>query len=261
MTTYHTLKLPSGINLYHTGPDLTDGPLPALFYFTLTGEDSICLSPINQPVTFTSHLPWRIFSLTLPCHASDIEPTRAIELWSEEIAKGNNIIETFLGQIGEAIAFLQEKGALIDGKVGVSGLSRGGYMSLHAAARFPQIFGPILCYAPMTRLHYAKEFKELQDSPILKALDLKNHYTNLTFKPIHIEMGNRDIRVGTTNTFELLMDLSELNYKNGNKSPDVTMNIVPAIGKDGHGTAPETFRQGIFWMARQLEALDPSSEI
>ena len=37
--------------IYFTGPSYKEGPLPALFYFALSGYESLNLKPINQIVT------------------------------------------------------------------------------------------------------------------------------------------------------------------------------------------------------------------
>ncbi len=99
----HTLDLHSQLEIACIGPELSYGPLPALFYFALSAQDSLNLDPFNQPAVYLSSLPMRIFSITLPGHENQLPPTQALEVWAREIAVGNNVIATFVSKVKTAV--------------------------------------------------------------------------------------------------------------------------------------------------------------
>ena len=91
------------------GPDLSLGPLPAIFYFALSAKESLFQDPFNQPVAVWQTYPVRIFSLTLPEHEGHLEPNQAVlAFWKEEMARGRNPI-SFLKKTGNSS--VQEAGS------------------------------------------------------------------------------------------------------------------------------------------------------
>ena len=84
------LVLDGGKKVSYVGPDILDGPLPSLFYFALSEEESLLVDPYNQPVQFLLEKPVRTFSLTIPGHGPDLDPRKAIGIWAEEFKKGND---------------------------------------------------------------------------------------------------------------------------------------------------------------------------
>ena len=71
----------------YIGPDLMEGPLPSLFYFALSEQESLFLDPYNQPVVFLSSYPIRVFSMTLPGHGSGLHSKDAMHFWAREMAQ------------------------------------------------------------------------------------------------------------------------------------------------------------------------------
>ena len=45
----HKITTASNLEVYFTGPPIEEGPRPALFYFALSGHQSLTLDPFNQP--------------------------------------------------------------------------------------------------------------------------------------------------------------------------------------------------------------------
>lgn len=248
----NSLLLPNNLELHWTGPSLSEGPLPAIFYLAISGQDSLTLDPFNQPVVFLEkNYRIRIFSLTLPAHEPPLEPNHALTEWAERLTQGDDILSSFVDMICYAAQMLVEKN--IASTLGISGLSRGGFFATHAAAKSP-LFNKVLGFAPLTRLGLTKEFSLLSSNPLVKSLDLHNLYEHLTDKAIRFYIGNRDERVSTPSCFAFVEGLAETAYQKKVRSPQVELIISPSIGYQGHGTSTHIFHKGADWLAKQLGA-------
>ena len=245
------LHITPQIEVAYVGPDISEGPLPAFFYFSLSKEESLTLDPFNQPVQFLAEHPIRIFSLTIPGHGPGLDPTKALSIWAEKISQGEDILTPFFDEIVFAVESLIEKQIVIPEKSALGGLSRGAFIAAHAAAKLPQI--PFLLgYAPLTQLEITKEFQLMQDNPIVKSLDVMHLTEKLTHRNIRFYIGNRDVRVGTENCFKFIHKLVETDFQHKIRSPQVELIINPSIGYKGHGTSPEVFRDGVHWIIKKL---------
>lgn len=147
------------------GPSLDQGPLPAVFYYALSAEDSLTLSPFNQPVVFLKELaatlPLRIFSVTLPGHHPPLQKEKAIEWLSHRFQQGVDPLAPFLESQAELIETLIAMEVIDKNKIILSGLSRGGLIACLLAAKLP-LCRHVLGYAPLTKLSFAKEFENLK---------------------------------------------------------------------------------------------------
>lgn len=228
------------ITIYHTGPALDHGPLPAFFYFSLSGADSLTLDPYNQPVQFLDGQMIRIFSMTLPGHETGLAANQAMGIWAEEFTKGNNCLEPFLDQAMEAIEFAINERFINPHKMAIGGLSRGAFAAAHLAAREKR-FSHILGFAPLTKLGTIKEFHSLKNHPRVEGMDLIHLTPDLQNRQVKLFVGNRDIRVGTENCFEFALAL-----------PNCEFTMSKSIGNMGHGTSPETFEIGARWIESAL---------
>ncbi len=238
------------IEVFYTGPSLSEGALPSLFYFALSAEDSLTLDPFNQPVEFLKPYPLRIFSLTLPGHENKADPTKAIDVWAQKIQSGETIIEEFVSKVERVVNYLREKNLLIDGKLGAMGLSRGGFIAAHVCAKIPS-FKFLLGFAPLTKLTYAKEFHG-QDSDYADTLNLEHLCEKLFSLPMRFYIGNRDTRVSTSLCFQFIEKLSNTAFHHKIRSPKMELIISPSIGHQGHGTSKEIFEQGALWIGTHL---------
>jgi esterase FrsA len=239
------LQAAPGVTLYHTGPALDHGPLPSLFYFSLSGSDSLCLDPYNQPIQFLQGKMIRIFSLTLPGHESGLLAKDAMNVWADDIQKGKNIFNEFLDQSQIALDFAIREKFIDPAHLSIAGLSRGAFAAAHLAAR-DERFLHLVCFAPLTCLHTIKEFKHLQENPIVKSLDLIYLSKHLKDRHIALFIGNDDTRVGTRKCFEWMESLVKEKQK---RISHVELKIYPSVGNMGHGTPPEIFCQGANWIA------------
>jgi len=247
-----SLAVTPDLPLFHLGPPLDLGPLPAFFYFFVSGPDTLTLDPGNQPVQFLHGKMIRVFSLTLPGHEADLPPDNAMNVWAEDIAKGNETLSSFFDSAIQAVDFAIRERFVDPEKMGIGGLSRGGFAAAHVAAR-DERFKFLLGFAPLTQLSLLKEFSSLRDHPLVANLGLERLAPALAKRNTRLYIGNRDMRVGTRSCFDFAMALTEAAHEQKIRSPHVECIISPSIGKEGHGTPPEIFRQGAAWMAECLE--------
>ncbi len=241
----------TSLEVYHVGPPLNQGPLPTLFYFALSGQDSLELAPYNQPVVYLRSSAIRIFSFTLPGHGPGIKNTEAIQRWARAFQEGKDPIKEFINTAKANITFLIQQRLIDESRMATAGLSRGGYMATHLAAEMPQI-KTILGFAPLTRLDLSTEFNMLPESPIIEQSNLFHLIPKLIDRNLCFHIGNVDTRVHTDECFMFIHKLAKVAQENRIRSPQVEMVIHPSIGHHGHGTAPSTFLEGVNWLKEKM---------
>ena len=235
--------------LFYVGPDITQGPLPAIFYFALSAEESLLTDPFNQPLSFWASLPVRIFSVDLPYHGKGFSSTEAMHAWSKAMEQEDLFLERFIADLIQTASHLFSTPAVDKERIATAGLSRGGFIASHLATGFPEI-ATLLAFAPMTLLESIKEFPS--SSPFIERTALSHLQDRLAHKKIKIYMGNRDTRVGTDPCYHWFRSLVESAYAQKIRSPLIELVIKPSIGYLGHGTAKETFQEGANWLIEQL---------
>lgn len=238
------------ITLYHSGPSLDLGPLPSFFYFAVSGNDTLQKEPFNQVVEFLHGQMIRVFSMTLPGHEGNLPPTKAIEVWADDYAHKRDPLNDFLDQFEIALSFAIQQKFVDPNKMAIGGLSRGGFVALHAAAR-DQRMKYVLGLAPLTDLHQVAEFSYLQ--PIIPILDLKKVSKQLIHQNIRLYISNHDTRVDTRSCFEFAMSVVESANQHQIRSPKMELILYPPVGHHGHGTPPEIFKAGADWIASCLK--------
>ncbi len=249
--TCHEHPLPWEDSLWFTGASLNQGMQPALFYFSLSGEQSLTLAPYNQPVTELQGAPLRIFSLTLPFHGPDLDPTKAFGHMAEAMARGENPIGEFLDRAQRTIAYLVDQGVADPDHMASAGLSRGALIATHLAARDPRI-GTVCGFAPWMEPARSPEFHELADRMAVQQLALTTLIDQLTCTAIRFYVGNRDTAVSTERVFRFITDLTERAYQQRIRSPHAELIITPSIGHRGHGTPESSFNAGAAWLKQRL---------
>lgn len=240
------LELASDIQLEYLGPSADLGPLPAVFYFALSAKDSLALDPYNQPAVYLSPFPLRIFSMTLPYHKENLPPKKGLTEWATAMQKGEDVLGMYFKKIQKAIDLLLHQELILPNKIATMGLSRGAFIAAHVAANNPTI--PYwLGFSPLTKLSFLEGFSGLAQWDLIHIID------SLSDKKIRCYIGNRDLKVGTRNCFDLIESLAQASYQKRCLSPPMELLILPSIGHHGHGTAKETFHQGAKWIAKQLK--------
>jgi esterase FrsA len=245
-----TLPIPSPLKFLYSGPDISNGPLPAFFYFGGSGKDSLSQEPFNGPVPYLKDSPLRIISCDLPFHSSP-PYDEAIALWAKEIKNGKDCISPCLDQIVSAIHLCLDKKIIDPKKLAVGGLSRGGWIATLLAAKEP-LLTHILCFAPMIDPLFLEPFHGLEKNPIFSPLNLFSQMEKLFSRHIRFYIGNHDHRVSTKIAFDFLEDLTELAFEKKIRSAPIEMIMTPSIGLLGHGTPKSSFQEGALWLARQL---------
>lgn len=243
-----TLKVSDTLTFSILGPPLSAGPLPTVFYFALSAQDSFQTDPYNQPARFLACDQIRLFTATLPGHEEGLKPENALHVWAEKMSEDPHYLTRFFEDVKNGIDKLLEQNLIPEGKLGAIGLSRGCLIASHIAALCPEI--RTLCgFAPLTRLSHAKEF---QNGPDASAYDLQHLTPKLYDRTIRFYIGNLDKRVGTEYTFELVQTLAKEAKTHRIHSPPIEMVIGPSIGYQGHGTGPQVFQAGVNWMKTEL---------
>jgi pimeloyl-ACP methyl ester carboxylesterase len=248
-----SLKQPSfhtPLPLFYTGPDLEGPDLPCIIYLALSAEESLLTDPFNQPSLFLQKHPVRVFSVDLPFHGNGLLATQAMNKWAEEMISGNDIISAFLDDLETSLRILFDH-LNNPSQVAIMGLSRGGFLASHIAARFSEI-STVLIYAPLTQLGECSEFKNLKDLPSVQKLDIDKLTLNLLHKTIKAYIGNRDLRVGTDRCYTWIRSLVNAASDQNIRSPHIELVLKPSIGHLGHGTSKETFEEGALWLAHKL---------
>ena len=246
------LASPVDLPIYHVGPSQEAGPLPSVFYFSLSGPDSLEREPYCQPVIFLAEKKFRIFSFTLPAHGPGYDDKDAMSFWANDVSIGLNRIAEFVEQSLVNIDYLIAQGWVDAQRVAVAGLSRGGFIAAHIAAQSASI-QTVLAYAPLVSLEILDEFHALQEHPLVHKLALKRIIPQLIHKSLRFYIGNRDTRVSTDTCYHFIRDLTEEAYRQGVRSPQVSLVVSPSVGHRGHGTLLPIFEDGINWLCKQLE--------
>lgn len=224
---------PYSEDVHFVGPPLEDGPMPTLFYFSLSAKASLEQDPFNQPVQFLEGAPIRIFSVTLPAHENNLPPENAMNVWEERMKRGDPVIPPFIERLQKIVQEL--KPSIKEGNLVVAGLSRGAYIACHLAAVLPEITH-ILGFAPLTRFRSAEN------------LNLETLTPALYNRTIRFYIGNHDTRVGTNHAFSFIDQLAKEAHKHRLRSSPIELIIGPSIGYQGHGTSPEVFKDGAEWI-------------
>jgi pimeloyl-ACP methyl ester carboxylesterase len=249
--TYTSFAGPGELSIHHYGPPFESGPLPALFYFALIGEESMTLDPYNQPVLFFGSEKTRVFSFTLPGHGPGFNNLETMQFWAEALQHHPQLFEDFFLEVIRNIHYLVAEGWVDADRLAVAGLSRGGFIATHLAGREP-LLKNLVAFAPLTRLGVLEEFQRMVQHP----LDLILLAEKLAGKRIRFYIGNRDQRVGTRDCMECILAFTEASYLGGERSPPVELIVSPSIGHKGHGTGRSIFEDGAQWMKVKVEVKD-----
>lgn len=221
------------ISLYFIGPDFSQKAKTAL-YFSLSGEESLTALPFAKPAHLLAEKGYRVISATLPGHENNERPQNLRELWG----KMPESLETFFFNMESAISEIEP---MVDGKLAALGLSRGGFVATHLAARI-DLIDSVVGYAPLTRLENASH------------LDLIHLADQVKSKKIRYSIGHNDTRVSTQSAIETINTFIDKLSAKGLQQSTMQLIIAPSIGRDGHGTSEKIFSSGIEWVVNERES-------
>lgn len=240
--------------LFYTGPSFDSAPssIPCVIYLALSAKETLTVDPFNQPVLSLHTRPVRVFSVDLPFHGELMPAPEGIQRWAEAFAKGEDLLTPFLSDLETSLRILLQE--LNPMQVAICGLSRGGWIAAHMAARIEEITA-FAAFAPLVQLSECLEFAPLKSSPLLPPLDLSHLAHHLAKKKIKVYIGNRDARVHTDLCYRWMRSLVEEAFEAHRiRSPQIELVLKPSIGYLGHGTTPQTFEEGAAWILEQLES-------
>lgn len=236
--------------IYYQGPDLQYGPLPTVIFFALSARISLFEHPFNQPVLRLSQQGVRVFSWDLPFHGPEIDPDHAIRQWAWGFVHQPSFISDFLDLCQHHINYLITEGLINFQHLGVAGLSRGGFLATHLAARDSRL-KTVLGFAPLIQPQSLEELKTFPESSFDR-FSLTAVVDQLIHTRLRFHIGNHDMRVGTDICYQFIHQLTKAAFNQGIRSPGVELIIYPSIGYQGHGTPPLIFSDGADWIKRQL---------
>lgn len=231
----------------YLGPTPEGGRLPAFFYFALSGEESLQLHPYNQPALHLNSCAMRVFSFTIPGHEEGMNKFHAMNYWAEQMVAGTYLLEDFFDKTERAILWLINQNLVDPEHVGAGGLSRGGFVATHMAARLSFVH-TLLGFAPLTELSQLKEFSHPSLERHAAELDLMHLVDNLTHvRNVRFYIGNLDTRVNTDSCYRFIRALAEKGHAKKARHQKIELMLTPSIGHQGHGTDPHIFEEGSLW--------------
>jgi len=224
------LPIENDLDAHYLGLPFGLGPMPTVFYFSISAKDSLNLDPFNQPVAALDTGKMRIMSVTLPFH-DDYPPLpeNATEKWNL------STFEPFCDKLKKLLDKLIEEDMIDPESIAFMGLSRGAFVAFHLAKLFPKVKG-IVAFAPMLSLSHEP------------CLDVADFAKDLCQLPIRIYMGNRDKKVSTKRAMHFILDLADCAYDANIRTAPIEMFVTSSIGHSGHGTAKKTFIEGAKWI-------------
>lgn len=202
-------------------------PTKTALFFALSAHDSLNLPPFCHPVDSLLKMGVRVVSVTLPNHENNERDYGIQEIWKKDKPR----LRKFLEDLSQGVHKLTE---IFPPPYGALGISRGGFISLHLAARCKDVT-TVVGFAPMLSLNEEDEFC------------VDRLVSDLKGKKIHFYVGDDDKIIGTENVIKLKKALSE-NDKDGT----IELSISPSIGRGGHGTSDPIFNEGVQWLMNQL---------
>lgn len=241
--------------IFYLGPDITAGPLPTFFYFSISARDSLTLSPFNQVVldllSFSKEQNVRIFSATIPGHEQKLDKHQAIKYWAQNIVNGIDLLDPFLEDLSLFLNALFEASGFKENELLLGGLSRGAFIATQLASIEP-LAKKILGFAPLVSLRSSKEFEGV-NSALLNRFDFdQSKLEALARCKIRYFIGNNDSRVKTQDSFNLITSIAQVAQEKRIKGGSHELFITDSIGYMGHGTSMRTFLEGADWVYHEL---------
>jgi len=244
------IHTPTGQSIFYLGPPISEGIKPTVIYFALSAEATLFQDPFNQPALEWAREGIRVFSWDLPFHGKSLDTQAAMFQWAVQFAQNSAFISNFIEECQNNLQFLKNENLIDSTRLAVAGLSRGGFMATHFAARQPDI-GLVLGFAPLTQPESLEEFNT-GSAQNYRSVELVNLVDQLTYTPLRFYIGNHDIRVKTDACFAFIKELTDRSFSKGVRSPQSELIIYPSIGHKGHGTPPEIFTDGAVWLKNRL---------
>lgn len=250
------LRTPSGIEFALVG---TKGARPAPVLFVMGGAAQAIVEDESSNLVgwLLAKHGFLSVALDIPCHGKDRRPgePEGMACWRARLEKGENLLGGFMSRLSSVIDFLVRERYADPTRLGAAGPSRGGFMSLHAAAVEPRLRYAV-AFAPLTDLLALREFQGTTAPVPARALDVMLLVDKLVDRPILVSIGHNDERVGTRHAMDFalrLMELSPLHKKPMThfwSGDDIKLVVTPSEGASGHSSYRTAHDEAAEWILR-----------
>ncbi|NQU09605.1 prolyl oligopeptidase family serine peptidase, partial [bacterium] len=185
--------------------------------------------------------------IDIPCHGAAVRPGEPEGLpgWHARLEAGDNFVQTFNRQV-RAVVDNCIRHRLTDPKrIAIAGTSRGGFLGLQVMAADRRIRCGV-AFAPVAVLPRVREFNDLENHRLTRALDLANVADKLAGRPIWICIGNNDERVGVDSVIAFARRVVAAYGAPGKIAP-LELHVMPT---DGHAIHPTAQAEAAAWVAK-----------
>lgn len=196
-------------------------------------------------------------SVDIPCHGGDSRPGEPAGMsgWRARLEKGEPLFATFQKQVASVVDQLVRQGTVDRERVGVCGVSRGGFVALHLGAADPRM-KYVVAFAPVTDLLALTEFKGIADPAPARALDVMTLAERLLDRPIWISIADNDERVDSRHAIDFALHMMKISKRH--KMPmthfwsgdDVRLTVTPSEGAGGHTSYRGAHEDAATWILR-----------
>jgi len=208
-------------------------PPTAIVLATSEGES------LQDYAGIASSLPgWNVVSIDLPAHGNDrrSKESKPLTAWRARLDAGEDLIGGFTARLSKMIDGLPR------GRVVLVGVSRGGFLALHAAARDPRI-DAVVAFMPVTELGALTEFADARTR--YEPLNVSHLAPQLAERKVWMSIGRADTRVSTAAALD---------------AADALRAPLLLEAESGHIYSPTAERAAATWLldgSRPLAAMAP----
>jgi dienelactone hydrolase len=239
----------TGVKFFYLG-DLPSEPSPTLFFLAADGDSALRDPSFLQCGAELQKAGYFCVSIELPGHGAerrDGEP-EGLAAWRVRIDAGENPLKELNARITSVIDHLATANYTDPARLGVCGVSRGGFAALHASAADARLRCVVL-YSPVTSLSALLEFQDIEQTKLLRELDLANIIDSLRERDIWLTIGDHDERVDTDAAVQFARRLSDASAIR--KAPGrIELRVCPA---EGHTTPAGAAQESSKWVRRRLD--------
>lgn len=219
---------------------------PTVLHLATDAVSSLASSNYNALAEAAYDAGRSLVSIDLPGHGQDIrsgEPVDGLALWAWRTLAGENIVAAFCARVQRTVDHLISEGISEAGRIGIPGISRGGFMALHALAVVPEIKAGV-GLIPVTDLAQLDEFDGLHHLRLVRSTALR--HANLERKPVFVAASLNDPRV---NSAACVSNMAEIVSRAGLTTNRLTLHLA---GNDGHSVSTSVVDTAAAWLLAQV---------
>jgi pimeloyl-ACP methyl ester carboxylesterase len=248
---WQRMTAPAGFRFALSGAT-REKPAPVLFLLGGSMDDTVT----NETFARIA-VPWReaggmVVAVDSPSHGAE-QPTdekNSLRAWRNRLVAGDNFVPTFTARLRGLLDHLIRERLADESRVGVAGISRGGFLAVHFAASEPRVRF-IGAFTFVSDLSTLVEFNGAEQNPLVRSLGLIHLAGRVTDRSLFGIIGSTDYRAGTARAIELIVRVAETAVAMG-KRPAAELKIVPVAG---HQLELQDFSTGGGWLASRLQSI------